>query len=240
MKNRFALILMFTIIYSLSAQAQVINAGIGGNNTTQLLQRIDAAVIQQKPNLCIVMVGTNDMLNHNKMISYAQYAENLNLIVAKLKAEGIEVLLMSSPPVDSAYLFERHDKNLYKETPNQIMDSVSCIVENIAMGNKALFLNMNKKFVELSLPKHDEDLFFRNPINSGAKDGVHPTTLGYHFIAENVFQFLKKNNLLTKYKKIVCFGDSITNGSGSRGAGTITGENYPSFLARRLAAVKQK
>lgn len=233
---------LFLLLFFITTDiyAQVINAGIGGNNTTQLLQRIDKDVIQQKPDLTIIMVGTNDLLNHNKMISYAQYAENVNELVKKLKNEGIEVLLMSSPPVDSAYLFMRHHRNLYTEAPNEIMNSASDIVEKIALKNKALYLNLNEKFVKLGLPKHNEDLFFRNPINSGAKDGVHPTTLGYHFIAENVFQFLKKKGLLVKYKKIVCFGDSITNGSGSKGKGTVTGENYPSFLARRLAALWQK
>ena len=141
---------------------------------------------------------------------------------------------MSSPPVDSTWLFARHDRNLYAQAPNEIMDSVSRIVNNVASENEALFLNIFEKFKELNLPKHNEDLFLRNPKNSGAKDGVHPTTLGYHFIAANAFQLLKENKLLDKGMKIVCFGDSITYGSGSKGGGTVMGENYPSFLLKRI------
>ncbi len=234
------LFLMVSLLAALSANAQVINAGIGGNNTTQLLQRIDKDVISEHPDLTIVMVGTNDMLNSRKMISYDAYSSNLALIVEKLKAAKSEVLLMSSPPVDSSYLFTRHDKHLYAQEPNEIMDSVSHIVEKIAADNDALFLNLFETFSTMNLPRHDEDLFFRNPTNSGAKDGVHPTALGYHFIAVNVFQFLKEKKLLTAPYKIICFGDSITNGAGAKGGGTVTGENYPSFLSRMVKAYCNK
>lgn len=214
--------------------AQVINAGIGGNTTTDLLKRIDQDVIHQHPDLTILMVGTNDMLNSRKMISYQEYSCNLNQIVKKLKAAGIDVLLMSSPPVDSAFLFTRHDRNLYAQMPNEIMDSLSHIVEKVAADNNVFFLNIFERFRILNLPKHNEDLFFRNEKNSGAKDGVHPTTLGYHFIAANVFQFLKDNKLLKAEIKIVCFGDSITYGAGSKGGGLVTGQNYPSFLSLKI------
>jgi lysophospholipase L1-like esterase len=240
MKYRISFVVVFLFAVAFSTNAQVINAGIGGNNTTQLLQRIDEDVINQHPDLTIVMVGTNDRLNSRKMISYEQYSDNLNQIVQKLKSAGIEVLLMSSPPVDSAYLFTRHDRSLFTQTPNEIMDSVSNIVEKVAADNNALFLNLHDKFAALGLPKHDEDLFFRNSKNSGAKDGVHPTALGYHFIAENVFQYLKEKQLLKPGIKIVCFGDSITNGAGSKGGGTVTGDNYPSFLFKRISDLIKK
>jgi len=231
---RYTFLFALFIFISVENHAQVINAGIGGNTTSDLLKRIEKDVIKQHPDLTILMVGTNDMLNSRKMISYQKYSDNLNLIVKKLKAEGIEVLLMSPPPVDSSYLFMRHDKTLYKLAPNKIMASVSLIVEKITSINDVLFLNLFDKFIVLNLPKHNEDLFFRNAKNSGVKDGVHPTILGYHFIAENVFQFLKKNGYLKEGVKIVCFGDSITNGAGSKGTGTVIGENYPSFLSKMI------
>lgn len=234
MKRKYILFIIAFVLFSVTGYTQVINAGIGGNSTNDLLHRIETDVLSKQPDLVIVMVGTNDLLNSRKMISYKEYTENYNTIVRKLHSAGIEMLLMSSPPVDSTYLFSRHDRKLYTQAPNVIMDSVSHIVSNIAKENKAHFLNLNKKFSVLGLPKHDQDLFFRNPQNSGAKDGVHPTSLGYHFIAANVFQYLKENDLLATKKKIICFGDSITNGSGSKGQGTITGQNYPSFLSRMI------
>lgn len=216
------------------AKVEVFNAGIGGNNSHQLLARLEKDVLARNPDLCILMVGTNDMLNSRKRISYSEYALNVNTIVERIKAKGVEVLLMSSPPVDSTYLFNRHNRAIFLQAPNEIMDSASRIVREVAERNNALFLNLNAKFKKLGLPRHNEDLFFRNELNSGKKDGVHPTSLGYFYITEAIYQFLNQNGKLGSFKRIVCLGDSITAGSGLKGSGTISGENYPSFLYRKL------
>ncbi|HEX2949579.1 MAG TPA: GDSL-type esterase/lipase family protein, partial [Armatimonadota bacterium] len=42
--------------------SEVLNAGVGGNNTRMLLERLDADVLAQHPDLVVLMVGTNDAL----------------------------------------------------------------------------------------------------------------------------------------------------------------------------------
>ncbi|WP_430933835.1 SGNH/GDSL hydrolase family protein [Saccharicrinis sp. 156] len=212
----------------------IVNKGVGGNSTLDLLKRLDKDVLKENPDLVILMVGANDMLNSRKMLSYAQYSENLEKIVRTVKESGSQVLMMSSPPVDSAYLFQRHDRTKYKQAPNEIMDSVSHIVKGIAFKNKVLFVNLFEEFMALSVPVYNQDLFIRNIKNSNKADGVHPTSLGYHFIANVIYQYLKENKLLKNYKKIICFGDSITNGAGAKGSGTVKGENYPSYLNKLI------
>ncbi|MCL5128532.1 MULTISPECIES: GDSL-type esterase/lipase family protein [unclassified Algibacter] len=206
---------VFCIIPNFIVNAQVvINAGVGGNATTNILKRLEKDVLNEKPDLVILMVGTNDMLNSKKMISYKTYRKNMKVLVDKIKKSGSDVLLMSSPPADSVYLFERHNKEIFKESPNEKLNKIRGIVSKIALDKQVYFLDVYQAFVNLNVPKHNKDLFFRNAMNSGARDGVHPTVLGYHFIAELVFQYLKKNSLLEAYNKIICLGDSITNGSG--------------------------
>lgn len=68
--------------------SQVINAGISGNTTLQLLQRIDEDVIDHHPELTILMVGTNDMLNSRKMMTYQEYGENLDFDCQEIKNRG--------------------------------------------------------------------------------------------------------------------------------------------------------
>jgi len=148
------------------------------------------------------------------MNSYKSYKKNVKTLVNKIDKTGSDVLLMSSPPVDSVYLFERHDKSLFKESPNQKLNNAREIVSQIASQNELYFLDIYQHFTDLNLPEHNKDLFFRNVLNSNTRDGVHLTALGYRFLAELVFQYLKVNNLLGKYDKIICLGDSITNGSG--------------------------
>jgi len=51
----------------LPVKGQVINSGIKGNTTTDILGRLKKDVLDKKPDLVILMVGTNDMLNSKKM-----------------------------------------------------------------------------------------------------------------------------------------------------------------------------
>ena len=242
MKQFFVLLVVFLVFLGgmSNSQTKVINAGIGGNNTYNLLQRLENDVLSYKPDLVVLMVGTNDMLNHRKMISYHEYSENLLSLVEAIQNIGARVLLMSPPPCDTTYLYQRHSRELFSQLPNDKLDSASCILRNIAKHTGAGFIDLFREFKEMNLPQHNHDLFIRNFMNSGVKDGVHPTPLGYRFIAENVFQFLKVNGLLQRPMKIVCFGDSITFGSGVNGAGTVIGETYPAWLLKLINKFQKK
>lgn len=202
---------------------KVTNAGIGGNATKDLLKRVDKDVIANKPDLVIMMVGTNDMLNSNKMIDYKTYTSNLETLIKKIKSSGIELVLMSPIPADSVYLFSRHDKSLFSETPNQKIGEVGKIIKDLASENEVYFYDLNAEFKALNLPIHNQDMLIKNEKNSGKKDGVHPTALGYLFMAQHVSRFLKENKLLKPNQSVICFGDSITRG-GAQGA------NYPAYL----------
>lgn len=203
---------------------KVINAGVGGNSTNDLLKRIDKDVLAKNPDLVILMAGTNDMLNSNKMIDYKTYASNLEILIKKIKTSGTDLVLMNPIPVDSTYLFLRHNKRLFKEQPNEKIDKAGQIVEQLAKENKVFFFNLKRVFKTLNLPRHNQDLLIKNEKNSGKKDGVHPTALGYRFIAQHVYQFLKENQLLKTNGTIICFGDSITRGDAK-------GMNYPAYLS---------
>lgn len=213
-----------------NAQTIIVNKGVSGNSTVNLLDRLEVDVLNEKPDLVILMVGTNDLLNSKKLLSYEEYATNLTKIVKAIKSENCEVLLMSPPTADSVYLYQRHDKSLYVDTPNAMLNSAREIVEDVSREYHTFYVDIYSSFMAKGIPKHNEDRYIRNVKNSGTKDGVHPTPIGYKFIADTVFKYLKENNLLNKYQTIICFGDSITKGAGAKGAGTITGENYPSFL----------
>lgn len=228
------IILLLLLLAARTVSAQVINAGVGGNNTINLLERLDADVLKKGPDLVILMVGTNDMLNSKKMISYRAYEDNLKKIINKIREKDANILLMAPPTADSVYLFQRHNKKAYQEIPNVKLDSIRQIIKRIAHENNLGFIDLYHSFHRMGLPKHNQDLFLRNERNSGANDGVHPTALGYRYIAEIVFDYLKFNKLLNKNHKIVCFGDSITKGSDTKNSSTSIGENYPAVLSRLL------
>lgn len=210
------------------------NKGIAGNTSSDLLERIESDVIAENPELVIIMVGTNDMLNSKKMITYEEYQSNLSDLVQKLKKSAMEVLLLSPPTVDTSYLFERHDKSLFVESPNQKLDSISRILEDISIRENVGFLDIHRSFSDLGLPQHNSDNYIQNEINSDRRDGVHPTGHGYSFISKQIFQYLEVEMMLQKDMKIICFGDSITRGSNVEGSGTSTGKTYPAYLSAMI------
>ena len=212
------------------------NGGIAGNTAVNLKGRLEADVLSQNPDLVILMVGTNDMLNSKKFVSYQDYKQNLSEVVKRIKENGSQVLLMSPPTVDSLYLFMRHDKTVFTDTPNIKLQKAKEIIEQVAQDNDAFYVDNYNVFKAKGLPVHNKDEYIRNQKNSNVKDGVHLKPKGYKLIAQNVYAYLKANKLLDKYNYIICFGDSLTKGSGAEGAGTITGENYPSFLYAMLTA----
>lgn len=206
------------------------NAGISGNTSGDLFARLASDVMNKKPDLVILMVGTNDMVNSRAMLSYREYGDNLRLITKKLKDSNIDVVLVSPPPVDTTYLFKRHEKDTFSEMPNQKLKKASQISSEIARENGVYFVDLFGEFIAMNLPQHNEDPYIQNPKNSGLKDGVHMTDKGYKLIAETIFKALTENELLHEGMKIICFGDSLTYGVRVEGAGTSAGQTYPAYL----------
>ena len=215
-------------------KAEVFNVGISGNTTRNLKNRLDKDLLSLHPDVTIIVVGTNDMLNSRKFIDLAEYETNLNYIVRQLRKSKSRVVLMSPPPVDTAYLFTRHKRDAFEVAPNAKLDSVRMIMHHLGQQKKVEYFDLHQVFLDKNVPQHNTDLYIRNVMNSNKTDGVHPTAKGYHLIAESLFAFLSENKLIKKDQLIACFGDSITYGAGSKGGGTVQGENYPSYLNQMI------
>src|SRR5690606_34215404 len=90
----------------------VVNAGRGGDNTVDLLARLEADCLRHRPELTILMVGTNDM-NSRKYVPLPDYTRNLDAIVSAIAGTGSAVLLLTILPVYEPYLFTRHPRDFY-------------------------------------------------------------------------------------------------------------------------------
>ncbi|MDZ4290012.1 MAG: SGNH/GDSL hydrolase family protein [Prosthecobacter sp.] len=80
---------------------EVTNAGIGGD-TADALTKLQAGVIARKPHLVTIMYGTNDSSvgkgETESRNSLAEYESALRAMITALKAAGIQVVVMTSPP----------------------------------------------------------------------------------------------------------------------------------------------
>lgn len=213
---------------SLGAQS-VVNAGHGGDNTRNLLKRLDADVLSRHPSLVILLVGTNDVLNSGNSVGLEEYQKNLETLVGRIKQSSAKVLLLCPPPCYTPYLLKRHPAAFFQgKDPNEKLAEVRAIEKSVALAEQIPLVDLSEVFGD-EWKKNEADSLLRNVANSKSEDGIHPTAAGYHAIAEAVDTAIRKNALPTDL--IICFGDSITFGLAVKGAGTAEGETYPACLA---------
>ncbi|MFD1142030.1 GDSL-type esterase/lipase family protein [Larkinella insperata] len=199
----------------------VINAGVGGNNTVDLLARMEKDCLAHRPELTILMVGTNDM-NSKKHVPLPEYEKSLRQIVSALRAARSQVMLMTILPVYEPYLMTRHDPAFYQPEGHAARKvRVNETIRNVAADHKLPLLDMHHIFEKVGNIGLEASSLIKNEANSQKTDGIHPTPEGYRTMAVAVHTFLTQNQLLKN--RIVCFGDSITIGDGN-------GKNYPAYL----------
>lgn len=233
------LALLSGLLFSCSTPVNVLNRGIAGNNTNDLLRRVDTAVVKRKPDLVILLVGTNDMINSGKFVTYSDYEKNMRRLADTIISTGARLILVSSPPVDTGYIFKRHARERFSEAPNQKLDSIARMVKRIAAEKGQYFYDLNELFKSRGEPNRSKESLIVNAANMGREDGIHPTLRGYELIAGEIAGFIRKNKLHKKTRLIICFGDSITYGAFMEGAGTSNGNTYPAMLSRLLNGRRQ-
>lgn len=208
-------------------EISVVNAGVGGNNTVDLLARIEKDCISHHPGLTILMVGTNDM-NSRKYVEIKAFKKNLHTIIEAILRSGSKILLMNLLPVYEPYLLTRHDPQFYQpEGHAGRLKAMNELIRKTADKYKLSFLDLHSVFEKAGNIGLDESSWIRNEANSNTTDGLHPTPEGYRVIGVLIYQHIVSNNLLAD--KIVCFGDSITRGDGS-----IDKNSYPAWLKKML------
>ncbi|TCC92497.1 SGNH/GDSL hydrolase family protein [Pedobacter hiemivivus] len=209
------------------AAFEIINAGVGGNNTVDMLTRIAKDCLAHQPKLTILMVGTNDM-NSVKHIPLSEYEQHLKEMVKRIKATKSKVLLMTILPCYEPDLLTRHPAAFYEpEGVSGRRKQINDVVKKIAAEHKTYLLDLEHRFLAIGKIGADRDSLIQNLANTNKRDGIHPTVNGYRFIGLTVYDFITDHKLPAS--GIVCFGDSITKGDGS-----VDKDSYPGFLSKLL------
>lgn len=229
-------VMMMVAVTVRAAEVQVINAGIGGNSTRNLLKRVERDVLAHQPAVVVMMVGTNDALNSNNSVPIKEYGENLKQLVKSFTEAGSKVVLMTIPPCIDELLFSRHKAKFFTDrSPEDRIADVNAEVKKLAQSDGVRLVDVHA-LLEKGGAGSEKSSLLRNVANSRSKDGVHPTSEGYDVIAQGVFEILKA----AKWDggAIVCFGDSITYGASMKGAGSADADadTYPAKLAKLLKA----
>lgn len=194
-------------IATVDEDAEIVNSGVAGHNTVQMLSRINSSVLDLNPTTTLVMAGTNDMINSGKLVDFDDFEDNLNNIITQISNVGSKLVLMTIPPVVESELFKRHDASAFDPYgPNGRVLLANDIVRKVAS--------------ERNIPLIDMYNLFNNNMSLISSDGVHPSPAGYEAMVDLLYNTIALNNL--PVGKLVCFGDSISR-------------NYTDYLRDRFS-----
>jgi lysophospholipase L1-like esterase len=140
----------------------VINRGISGQTSPQMLVRFYADVVALHPRVVHIMAGTNDLAGNTGPTSAMQYENNNRAICDLARANGIRVVLASIPP--AAHFPWRPGL----EPGPQIVE-LNRWLRDYAASRKMIFVDYTAVLADASGAMR-ADL---------SEDGVHPERAGY-------------------------------------------------------------
>lgn len=158
----------------------VVNLGISGNKTTDLIGRF-SDVIKEQPDIIFVMIGTNDFLvKHeywgDKIIIDIEATYHALLSLIRDNLPNAKVYLISIPPI-------RVDDEKYDSFRwNLDIDYMNTFIQHEALSFGFKYLNLADK-----LKDTDQEL---KP--EYTTDGVHFSTLGYRVYYDFIKSYLNK------------------------------------------------
>ena len=215
------------------APVVVINSGIGGHNSKQVLGRIERDALDLKPDVIVLMVGTNDVANSHALVPLDAYAANVEAMVKAVRDAGsAKLVLVNLPPVIEPMLLERHPNHPHAGHVNEEIQKYNAKLAEIATANGLTLVDfyaaVNAAAPDLTGP----DSPLRNPNNGGGRDGVHMLPRGYRMLGKAVADALADD--AKPGMRVVCVGDSLTFGYPAEGQGTARGQTYPAVLNDEL------
>ncbi len=146
----------------------VLNRGIPGQVTEDILGRTDNELVQANPGFVILMAGVNDIY---RGYPAARASANLQAIILKIQARKIPLMLLTVLPFRGM-------------TPAQIqaLSALNQWIQSFARQN-------NFGFADAFSAMRASD----NPLRlASSRDGLHPTVLGYRKLGEVITAALEE------------------------------------------------
>jgi acyl-CoA thioesterase I len=119
----------------LSSQAiEIVNAGLNGNESADLLRRIPD-IVQCRPDVVLVLIGSNDVRTGFPQQAELTFQTNLNAIVGELREKtDARIAVLSIPPLGEDIAGEA----------NRDVDRCNRVIRGVATQNGADYLPLNE------------------------------------------------------------------------------------------------
>jgi lysophospholipase L1-like esterase len=115
---------------------EFVNAGVNGNTSADLRQRVDTDIVACRPVAVTILVGTNDVRNG---VPVEHYLADLNAIVDRVKAHTTaRIALLSLPPLG---------ENLDTEI-NYRLTAYNAAIRQVATRTQVDYLPLHERVVE--------------------------------------------------------------------------------------------
>lgn len=166
---------------------EVINAGISGNRSNDMLARFQKDVTDRRPDLVLISVGVNDVWhgfydNHPKGdgpggIPLNAYRANVQKMIDEAKASHSKVCLLLSTLIGEDL----------KTPENQKADGYNRALRNLAKKNDCGLVDLQRPFRDLISTYRRTT---GSSINFLTVDGVHMNALGNQVMAQTILSGL--------------------------------------------------
>ncbi len=150
----------------------IINRGVGGDRTFELLARWQKDCVDLKPDVLSIKIGVNDVWrlqgewNGQKFVTFAEYKANYLKLLDMSKAAGIRQLILLSP---SAIADNKDEKFAC-----HLDERMACVKELAAAYNA----------VYVPIREVQKQALRQYPDVKWTSDGCHPTTAGHALFAQ--------------------------------------------------------
>ncbi len=158
------------------AELEILNRGVGGERTQDLLARVERDVVAEKPDIVFLQVGVNDVwcrFSSGEEVSPERFRQNYGELVSAILGCGAKLILVQP------YALKMGDKQRFRPYLAQF----NAAIGDIAEANALPLIPLDEVFTGVT-----QDI---DPAQF-TTDGVHPTHRGCRYIADLVIKELKQ------------------------------------------------
>lgn len=157
----------------------VVNSGISGNTTDDILDNMKERVYQYNPSKVFILIGTNDLI-HDKSVE--EVSDNIQKIIDEIQENRpyCKIYLESIYPINNTD-DDKIDNNMVNKRNNNDIKKINEKLVEIAKSEKITYIDM------YSLLKDEDD----NLKLEYTKEGLHMSDQGYDVITKELMKYIK-------------------------------------------------
>ena len=147
-----------------------VNRGIGGQTTPQMLLRMRSDVVAFKPEVVVILAGTNDIAGNTGPMGDEDIEADLATMTELAKSHGIAAIVASILPVHN---YTPRSQDFFAQRPAKRILDVNRWLKEYCAKNRFVYLDYFSAMV-------DAEGLLRKEL---ADDGLHPNDAGYKIMA---------------------------------------------------------